>query len=169
MVKQRFLQWRKQPTVTRVERPTNVRRARSLGYKAKSGYVIARGRIKKGGRKRPKPKKGRVPSKAGRVKYTPKHSLQRIVEERISKKFPNLEVLNSYWVADDSVYAWYEVIMADPSHPAIIKDKTINWIVSQTRRVVRGLTSAGKKGRGLRNKGKGAEKIRPSVKKGRHK
>ena len=89
MHKNRLLAWRKQPVVTRVEKPTNVRRARSLGYKAKSGYVVVRGRIKKGGRKRPKPKKGRVPSKAGRVKYTPKHSLQRIIEERVSKKARN--------------------------------------------------------------------------------
>lgn len=169
IIKNRFLLWRKQPVVTRVERPSDLRRARSLGYKAKPGYILVRGRIRKGGRMRPKPGRGRVPSKSGRAKYTPKHSLQRIVEERVFRKFPNLEVLNSYWVADDSVFTWFEVIMVDPAHPAIINDPKISWIASQTRRVARGLTSAGKRGRGLLHKGKGAEHIRPSVKKGRHK
>ena len=59
----------------------------------------------------------------------------------------------------------FEVILVDPVHPAIMKDNKINWItdISNKRRVLRGKTSAGQKGRGLRNKGKGAEKIRPSI------
>jgi large subunit ribosomal protein L15e len=45
-----------------------------------------------------------------------------------------------------------------------MKDPKINWVtnVSTKRRVLRGKTSAGQRGRGLRHKGKGAEKIRPS-------
>ncbi|MBT92991.1 MAG: 50S ribosomal protein L15e, partial [Euryarchaeota archaeon] len=35
---------------------------------------------------------------------------------------------------------------------------------SHTGRAYRGKTSAGKRGRGLMNKGKGAEKLRPSLK-----
>ncbi|MHA1999018.1 MAG: 50S ribosomal protein L15e, partial [Promethearchaeota archaeon] len=60
---------------------------------------------------------------------------------------------------------YYEVILVDPFHPVIIADKEINWICStvQKGRVYRGLTSAGKKARGLRNKGIGAEKVRPSL------
>ena len=47
----------------------------------------------------------------------------------------------------------------------IKSDRKINWICDSTHkgRVFRGLTSAGRKSRGLRNKGKGAEKIRPSI------
>ncbi|MCD6222908.1 MAG: 50S ribosomal protein L15e, partial [Thermoplasmata archaeon] len=45
----------------------------------------------------------------------------------------------------------------------ILNDNHINWIVHDRGRAFRGKTSAGKKGRGLRNKGKGAEKARPSV------
>ena len=65
----------------------------------------------------------------------------------------------------DGMYAWYEVIMVDKDHPTILADKGINWISSQkqTKRVHRGLTSAGKRSRGLLNKGKGAERVRPSV------
>ncbi|MEM2486836.1 MAG: 50S ribosomal protein L15e, partial [Candidatus Bathyarchaeia archaeon] len=80
--------------------------------------------------------------------------------------FPNLEVLNSYWVGEDGRYKWFEVIMVDPHHPAIRADKDINWICEKQHkgRVFRGLTSAGKKVRGLRKKGHGAEKARPSKK-----
>ncbi|MCK5341892.1 MAG: 50S ribosomal protein L15e, partial [Candidatus Heimdallarchaeota archaeon] len=56
------------------------------------------------------------------------------------------------------------------SHPVIKADPKINWICEKTnhRRVFRGLTSAGKKTRGLRNKGHGAEKIRPSLRANRN-
>ena len=42
------------------------------------------------------------------------------------------------------------------------KGTMVNWISLERNRVLRGKTSAGQKSRGLRNKGKGAEKIRPS-------
>jgi large subunit ribosomal protein L15e len=56
--------------------------------------------------------------------------------------------------------------MVDPHHPAVKTDKDINWICQKQHkgRVFRGLTSAGKKVRGLRKKGRGAEKARPSRK-----
>ena len=83
-------------------------------------------------------------------------SMKLIAEERAAGKFPNLEVLNSYWVWQDGLYKWYEVIMVDPNHPVIKSDKTINWIgkKAQRGRVFRGLTSAGKEVRGLHHKGK---------------
>ena len=158
----RLIEWRKGDSVVKVERPTRLDRARTLGYKAKQGIIVARARISRGGRERPRHKKGRKPSKAGFVKFTPKKSRQLIAEERTGRKYPNMEVLNSYYVAEDGKHLWYEVILVDPSHNAIIKDKDIGWIAngSQTRRVHRGLTSAGKKARGLRTKGTGAEKAR---------
>lgn len=92
----------------------------------------------------------------------PKKSLQRIAEERTNRRFPNLEVLNSYWVGSDGRSKYFEVVLVDPNHPAIQVDSDINWICAknQRRRVFRGLTSAARKGRGLRNRGKGAEKAR---------
>jgi len=148
--KERLKKWRKSRVVERVEKPFNIKRARALGYKAKQGYVVVRVRVKKGGRRRPKPGAGRKPSKAGIIHFTPKKSLQLIAEEKAARKYPNLEVLNSYLVADDGVYKYFEVIMVDPHHPVILSDKNINWIAKQRRRVFRGLTSAGKKVRGLR-------------------
>ena len=58
---------------------------------------------------------------------------------------------------------WYEVILVDRDHPSIQKDKDLGPIARQRGRVFRGLTSAGKKTRGLRKKGIGAEKVRPSI------
>lgn len=91
-------------------------------------------------------------------------NMKLIAEERANKEFPNLEVLNSYWVWEDGRYKWFEVIMVDPSHPTIQSDKNINWICDSTHRgrVYRGLTSAGKEVRGLHHRGRGAEKARPS-------
>jgi large subunit ribosomal protein L15e len=85
-----------------------------------------------------------------------------MAEERVARKYPNLEVLNSYWVWEDGKAKYYEVILVDPQRPEIQHDNKINWICEKqhTRRAFRGLTSAGKKGRGLRKKGKGAEKVR---------
>ena len=162
---QRLIQWRKEDNFIRIEKPTRVDRARNLGYKAKPGYVIARARVRKGGLRKHKIKGGRTASKKGISKITPGKNTQRIAEERTSKRYPNMEVLNSYWVGNDGKNHYYEIILVDPVHPAIMKDNKINWITdtSNKRRVQRGKTSAGQKGRGLRNKGKGAEKVRPSI------
>ncbi len=150
VLKQRFVEWRKENVVVRAEGPTRLDRARELGYKAKLGYVIARVRVKKGGRRRRKPGKGRDPGHAGLVHFTPK-GLQWIAEEKAQRKFTNLNVINSYWVGSDSVDDWYEVIMIDPSHPNIINDPKINWATNHTnrKRVFHGKTSAAKKSRGL--------------------
>lgn len=146
--KSMLVKWRREDVVTRIERPTRLGRARSLGYKAKQGYVIARTRIRKGGRMRPKIWKGRKPSKSGRF-FTPLQSLQAIAEKRVARKFPNLEVLNSYSVGQDGKSKFFEVILVDPHHSVIASDPKINWITGQRKRVFRGLTSAGKKSRGL--------------------
>jgi large subunit ribosomal protein L15e len=148
--KSRLIGWRKQNAVVRAENPTNPKRAHALGYKAKQGFVIARARIRKGGRTRPKPAGGRKPSHAGRLRYTPKKSLQQMAEERISRRFPNMAVLNSYFVADDGVSKWYEAILVDPHHPVVMKDHKLKWISKQKSRVFRGLTLAGKKMRALK-------------------
>lgn len=88
-----------------------------------------------------------------------------VAEERIGRRAGNLRVLNSYWVNEDSSHKWYEVILVDPSHSAIRNDPRINWIVAPVmkHRELRGLTSAGRKGRGLHRKGHGVTKKRPSV------
>jgi len=159
--KSRLIELRKQQTIVRLERPTRIDKARRLGYKAKQGFVIVRVKVQKGTRKTPKPQGGRKPRSFGRY-YPIDKSKQAIAEQKAATKFPNMEVLNSYWVAEDGQHKWFECILVDPSHPAIKHDKDISWIANQkhTGRAFRGLTSAGKKSRGLRRKGKGAEKVR---------
>jgi len=163
--KNRLIQWRREENFLRVERPLRIDRARSLGYKAKQGYVVVRTRVRRGSLRRRQIKGGRKPSSKGMKKITAAKSVQRMAEERTAKRFPNLEVLNSYWVGEDGKHHFYEVILVDPAHPAIVNDPKINWIsaVPSKNRVLRGKTSAGQKGRGLMYKGKGAEKVRPSI------
>ena len=140
--------WRRQTVIKRLERPTRLDKAHALGYKAKQGFVMVRTRIKKGGRRRPSLHKGRKPRSIG-VFSTTKQNKQSLAEKRVAGKFPNLEVLNSYYIGEDGKYKFYEIIMVDKHHPSIKSDPSINWIVNQRRRVFRGLTSAGRKGRGL--------------------
>ncbi len=155
---QRAITWRKQRSIVRIERPTRLDRARNLGYKAKQGIVLARVRVRRSGFRKTRPTGGRRQKRLGVTKFKVAKSSRLIAEERSARRFPNLEILNSYWVWEDGRYKWYEIIMVDPmilpNHP----------IASQTRRVFRGLTSAGKEVRGLRHRGLGAEKFRPSKK-----
>jgi large subunit ribosomal protein L15e len=169
LMKQRVIEWRGQHAITRIERPTRLDRARKLGYKAKQGFVMVRVRIRRGSRKKPRPKAGRRSKRLGVAKLKTAKSLQQMAEERAARKFPNLEVLNSYWTWQDGRYKWFEVLMVDPNHPVIQSDPNINWICSKTQRgrAFRGLTSAGKEVRGLHHKGRGVEKFRPSRKAGR--
>jgi len=163
----RMASWRREPVFQRIERPTRIDAARRVGYKAKQGVVVVRTRVRRGGLRKSKVHMKRKPSKAGIKKITMGKSIQRMAEERVNRRYPNLEVLNSYWVGEDGKNKFYEVIMLDPAHPAIKSDKQLGWVSSgnsHSGRAFRGKTSAGKRGRGLRNKGKGAEKLRPSLK-----
>ncbi|TQS78501.1 MAG: 50S ribosomal protein L15e [Candidatus Methanarcanum hacksteinii] len=163
--KERRIAWRREENFVRIDKPTRLDKARNVGYKAKQGYVLVRGRVRKGSFGKRKIKAGRRAKRKGILQITVGKSMQRIAEERAQKRFPNLEVLNSYWVGANGQYEWYEIILVDPAHPVIQADPKINWICYNTQkgRVYRGKTSAGQKGRGMRVKGKGAEKVRPSI------
>src|SRR5436190_193649 len=62
---QRMVEWRRGEAFVRIDRPTRVDRARGLGYRAKQGYAIVRARVRRGGRRRPKPMGGRHPKGRG--------------------------------------------------------------------------------------------------------
>ncbi|NLM30408.1 MAG: 50S ribosomal protein L15e [Methanomicrobiales archaeon] len=162
---ERLQVWRREGSVLRIERPTRIDRARSLGYKAKQGVIVARVRVRRGGRRKPRYVRGRRTARMGMRRATPAKSLQRIAEERASRKFPNMEALNSYWVGEDGRYRWYEVILVDPHHPSVLSDKNLAWLADSAHRgrAERGKTSAGMKGRGMRTRGRGTEKTRPSI------
>ncbi|MEK6976351.1 MAG: 50S ribosomal protein L15e [Candidatus Thermoplasmatota archaeon] len=169
----RLVEWRASESFVRVEKPLRLDRARSLGYKAKQGIIMVRARVRRGGLRKQRFVQGRVPSKMGVNKITMRQNTQAIAEVRAAKHFPNLEVLNSYWVGEDGKHHYFEVIMVDPYHPSIEADKDLNWLTqgNARNRVLRGKTSAGQRHRGLRHTGKGSEHTRPSVRKStrRHK
>ena len=135
LMRDRLIEWRKEPRFKKIDKPTRLDKARGLGYKAKKGFILIRTRIGRGGRKRPLyGRRGRKPSKAGLSKYTPRKSLQKIVEQRVQKKHPNLEVLGSYYVAEDGRSKWFEVILVDSNSPEIKKDKDMKWITKKQHR-----------------------------------
>lgn len=162
LARQRVTAWRKMGTVERLDGPTNVARARELGYKAKQGVVVARVRTPKGMSKRPKPAGGRKPSKSGRF-FSYQKSLQAVAEDRAARVFMNSEVVNSYYIGEDGKYKFFEVILVDRAHPAIVNDPVYANLSQMKGRSFRGLTSVGLKHRGIRWKGRGTENNRPSI------
>src|SRR3989344_5493128 len=101
LMKERMIRWRKGETVSKVERPTRLDKARMLGYKAKSGFVI------------------------------PRKSARWIAEEKASDVFRNMEVLNSYFICKDGKHEWFEVILIDPQNPVIKADKILSSVANQ--------------------------------------
>ena len=146
--RQRLIDWRKEDSTVREEQPIRLDRARSIGYRAKPGFIVVRQRVIRGGHQRPAIKGGRRPKHFHRH-LSLRKGYQMISEERAQTAYPNLVVLNSYFLAKDGKRYWYEVILVDPEHPVIKADEKINWICSQRSRAFRGLTSSGKKSRGI--------------------
>ncbi|CAM9353997.1 unnamed protein product [Phaeothamnion confervicola] len=163
LLRVRAWEYRQLPKLYKCTRPTRTDKAHRLGYKAKQGYSVYRVAVRRGGRKRPNPK--------GIVYGKPKHhginkikfarNLRSVAEERVGARCTNLRVLNSYWINQDATYKYFEVILVDPQHKVIRDDPRINWITRPTmkHRECRGLTSAGRKSRGLHKKGHRANNI----------
>lgn len=155
---QRLIEWRRTNSIVRIEKPTRLDRAHALGYKAKKGYIVVRIRLNRGGRKRLSTKQGRKTKQQRRRKILEK-SYQWVAEERVNRKYKNCEIIGSYFVAKDGKHYWFEVILLDRNYAD-------QYNVSQGHKgkSFRGLTASGKRSRGiLTNKGKGAEKLRPSL------
>jgi large subunit ribosomal protein L15e len=123
MLKSKALVWRTEEVIHKLSRPSRPDRARRLGYKAKQGFIVVRIRVGRGGMRKQRPVSGRRPKHFGVVRIKQGTNMRKIGERRVSEKFPNLEVLGSYYLHKDGRYLWYEVILADPNHPAILKDK----------------------------------------------
>jgi large subunit ribosomal protein L15e len=133
----KVISWRKEQAMVKLEKPTNLARARTLGYKAKQGYILVRIRVDKGRRARQRPKGGRK-HKNYHVFEQTGASHQAIAEQRVNRKYKNMEVLNSYWIGEDGNYKYFEVILADPTKPTVNVSSAI-----RTGKTFRGLTSSG--------------------------
>jgi len=105
-IRSRVVSWRKQNALTRIDKPSRIQRARRLGYKAKQGIIVIRMRVGTGGMRRKRPRSGRRPKHLGVTR-------------------PNMKLLGSYFLYKDGMHYWFEVILADPSHPRISKDKEL--------------------------------------------
>jgi len=121
-IKERAIAWRKEPAIVRVEKPSRIDKARRLGYKAKQGFIVVRVRVGRGGMRKGRPRSGRRPKHLGTVKIKANVSYREVAERRVSERYPNLKVLNSYFLYKDGKYAWHEVILMDPDHPAIASE-----------------------------------------------
>ncbi len=127
------VEWRKQHALERIERPSRLFKARQLGYKAKQGVVVVRMRVGRGNMRKKRPVAGRRPKLLGVLRIKPALSMQRVAERRVLERFPNLKLLGSYYLFQDGIYLWYEVILADPSHPRISSDKEMRGKIAGLR------------------------------------
>jgi len=167
-LRSKMISWRAGNRITKLEKPTRLDRARALGYKAKKGFVVFRIVIERGGRFKNRPNTKRR-SKRFNIKKILKMNYQWVAEQRVQNKYTNLEVLNSYKIAKDGRFYFFEVICIDPERPEIKNDSNFRWLQNPTNRhrVYRGLTSAGRKSRGLRVKASNL-KVRPSGNANKH-
>ena len=124
-LRQRAVVWRNQNAVTRVEKPSRIARARRLGYKAKQGIIVIRMRVGTGGMRKQRPRGGRRPKHLGVTKIKADVSMKQVAERRVLERYPNMKLLGSYFLYKDGMHYWFEVVLADPSHPRIAKDKEI--------------------------------------------
>ena len=133
----KVIAWRREGAIVAVKRPSNISRARTLGYKAKQGYIVVRARVDKGRRTRRRTDGGRKHKNYYLFKQ-PQLSHQAIAEQRVNRKYKNMEVLNSYWVGEDGNYKYFEVLLVDPTKATV----NISSAVRQGKSF-RGLTYSG--------------------------
>ena len=124
-LRDRVVSWRKQDAVTRIEKPSRILRARRLGYKAKQGIIVIRMRVGTGGMRRKRPTGGRRPNHLGVTRIKAAVNMKQVADRRVLERYPNMALLGSYFIYKDGMHYWFEVILADPSHPRIIKDKEL--------------------------------------------
>lgn len=124
-LKAKAIEWRKQPTMLRIERPSKLDRARRLGYKAKQGFVVVRIKVGRGGMRKQRPRAGRRPKHLGVVRIKQSDSMRKVAERRVAERYPNMQVIGSYYLYKDGKNYWFECILVDKNHPAIFKDQEL--------------------------------------------
>jgi len=124
-LREKAVVWRKQKAFTRIAKPSRIQRARRLGYKAKQGIVVIRMRVGTGGMRRKRPRGGRRPKHLGVTRIKADVAMQQVAERRVLERYPNMKLLGSYYLHKDGMYYWFEVILADPAHTRVSKDKEL--------------------------------------------
>ena len=121
-IRSRAIAFRKENTIVRIDRPSRLDRAKALGYKSKQGVVVVRIKVSRGGMRRQRPKSGRRPKHLGVTKMKANVNTKQTAQRRVKEKYPNLILLNSYFLYQDGKHIWHEVILIDPSHHSIQND-----------------------------------------------
>ena len=124
-LREKAILWRKQNAMIRIAKPSRISRARRLGYKAKQGIVVVRMRVGTGGMRKQRPRGGRRPKHLGVTRIKAAVSMKQVAERRVLERYRNMKLFGSYFLYKDGMYYWFEVILADPSHKRIAKDKEI--------------------------------------------
>ena len=124
-LREKAVLWRKQNAMIRIAKPSRISRARRLGYKAKQGIVVVRMRVGTGGLRKQRPRGGRRPKHLGVTRIKAAVSMKQVAERRVLERYRNMKLFGSYFLYKDGMYYWFEVILADPSHKRIAKDKEI--------------------------------------------
>ena len=124
-LREKAILWRKQNAMIRIAKPSRISRARRLGYKAKQGIVVVRMRVGTGGMRKQRPRGGRRPKHLGVTRIKAAVSMKQVAERRVLERYRNMKLLGSYFLYKDGMHYWFEVILADPSHKRIAKDKEI--------------------------------------------
>ncbi len=124
-LRERAISWRIENAITRIEKPSRIQKARRLGYKAKQGIIVVRMRVGTGGMRRKRPRSGRRPKHLGVTRIKADVSMKQVADRRVLERYPNMKLLGSYYLYKDGMHYWFEVILADPSHPRVSKDKEL--------------------------------------------
>jgi large subunit ribosomal protein L15e len=110
VLKKRLEQWRTEATVQKIAKPTNLARARTLGYKAKKEFMVVRVCVSKGNRRRRQTDQGR---KSGKQRKTmnPGVNLKWFADRKAQNTHKNMKVIGSYFVGEDGRKKWFEVVL----------------------------------------------------------
>ena len=76
--------------------------------------MLVRQRVLRDGRKKEDIKGGRQKARLIESLKFWIRIIKLVAETRVARKHPNMEFINSYYVAQDSLRHWYKVILADP-------------------------------------------------------
>ena len=75
--------------------------------------------------RRQRPRGGRRPKHLGVTRIKADVSMKEVAENRVLERYPNMKLFGSYFIYKDGMHYWFEVILADPSHPSVSKDKEL--------------------------------------------
>lgn len=121
-IRKKAVLWRKQQSLIKIDKPSRIKRAHQLGYKAKPGIITIRMRVGAGGMRKHRPKGGRRPKHLGVSRIKGNTNMKQVAENRVAQRYCNMTILGSYFVYGDSLHYWYEIILADKYNHNVLQN-----------------------------------------------